>query len=91
VVFAGSVVAARIPGRRLPMRLTLVRCLLLNLMVILASGALLKWYPIQQGFRVTTSHTAHYISGNIFLSGVLLCLLDTAIGIYLAWSLLHPR
>ena len=73
------------------MRLTLVRCLLLNLMVILASGALLKWYPIQQGFTVTTSHTTHYISGNIFLSGVLLCVLDTSIGIYLAWSLLHPR
>lgn len=73
------------------MRLTLVRCLLLNLIVILASGALLKWYPSQQGFTVTTSHTTHYISGSIFLSAVLLCFLDGAIGIYLAWSLLHPR
>ncbi|MGA8090596.1 MAG: hypothetical protein WCA10_25195 [Terracidiphilus sp.] len=73
------------------MRLALVRCLLLNLIVILASGALLKWYPIQQGFTVTTSQTTHYIGGNIFLSGVFLCLLDSAIGVYLAWSLLHPR
>jgi hypothetical protein len=73
------------------MRLTLVRCLLLNLIVILASGALLKWYPSQQGFTVTTSKATHYLSGDIFLSGVLLCLLDSAIGIYMAWSLLHPR
>jgi hypothetical protein len=72
-------------------RLTIVRCLLLNLIVILASGALLKWYPSQQGFTVTTSQTTHYLSGDIYLSGVLLCLLDSAIGIYLAWSLLHPH
>jgi len=73
------------------MRLTLVRCLLVNLIVILASGALLKWYPSQQGFTVTTSKATYYLSGDIFLSGVLLCLLDSAIGIDLAWSLLHPR
>jgi len=73
------------------MQRTLIRCLLLNLIVILASGVLLKWYPIQQQFTVTIPQATHYISGNIFLSALLLCLLDTAIGIYLAWSLLHPR
>jgi hypothetical protein len=73
------------------MQRTLIRCLLLNLIAILASGFLLKWYPIQQGFTVTTPQATHYFSGNIFLSALLLCLLDTAIGLYLAWSLLHPR
>jgi hypothetical protein len=73
------------------MRTTLVCCLLLNLAVILASGALLQWFPSQQGFTVTTPHATHFISGDIFLSAALLCLVDSALGIYLAWSLLHPR
>ena len=73
------------------MRTTVVCCLLLNLAVILVGGALLKWDPPQQGFTLTTSHGTHYFSGGIVLSAVLLCLLDSAIGIYLAWSLLHPR
>jgi hypothetical protein len=73
------------------MERALVRCLLFNLAVIVASGALLKWYPVASGFTVTTSQATHYISGNIFLSAVLLCLLDSAIGIYLAWTLFHPR
>ena len=73
------------------MQRTLIRCLLLNLIIILASGALLKWYPTDQGLTVTTPQATHYISNNIFLSALLLCLLDTAIGIYLAWSLLHLR
>jgi hypothetical protein len=45
------------------MRTTLVCCLLLNLAVILASGALLQWFPSQQGFTVTTPHATHSISG----------------------------
>jgi hypothetical protein len=73
------------------MRLVVMRCLVLNLAAILASGALLKWYPADQGFTVTTSRATHYISENVALSGVLLCVVDFAIGIYLAWSLWHPR
>lgn len=73
------------------MRLVVMRCLVLNLAVILASGAVLKWYPTAQGFTVTTSRATHYVSGSVALSGVLLCIVDFAIGIYLGWSLLHPR
>ena len=73
------------------MRTTLVCCLLLNLAVILASAALLQWFPSQQGFTVTTPHATYFISGDIFLSAALLCLVDSALGIYLAWWLLHPR
>lgn len=61
------------------MRTTLVCCLLLNLAVILAIGALLQWFPSQQGFTVTTPHATHLISGNIFLSTALLCLVDSAL------------
>jgi hypothetical protein len=73
------------------MRTTLVCCLLLNLAVILASSALLQWFPSQQGFTVTTPHATHFISGGIFLGAALLCLVDSALGIYLGWWLLHPR
>ena len=59
--------------------------------VILASAALLQWFPSQQGFTVTTPHATHFISGDIFLSAALLCLVDSALGIYLAWLLLRPR
>jgi hypothetical protein len=73
------------------MRITIVFCLCLNLAVILASGALLKWYPSEDGFTLTTSHATHYFSGGAILSALLLCLFDSAIGIYLAWTILHPR
>jgi hypothetical protein len=73
------------------MRTTLVCCLLLNLAVILASSALLQWFPSQQGFTVTTPHATYFISGEIFLSATLLCLVDSALGIYLVWWLFHPR
>jgi hypothetical protein len=73
------------------MRTTLVCCLLLNLAAILASSALLQSFPAQQGFTVTTPHATHFISGDIFLSAALLCLVDSALGIYLVWWLLHPR
>ena len=78
-------------SRSFRMRTTLICCLLLNLAVILASGALLQWFPSQQGFTITTPHATHYISGDIFLSAALLCLVDSVLGIYLAWWLLHPR
>jgi hypothetical protein len=73
------------------MRTTVVCCLLLNLAAILASGALLKWFPSQPGFTVTTPHATHFISGNILLSATLLCLVDSTLGIHLAWTLFHPR
>ena len=73
------------------MRTTLVCCLLLNLAVILAMSASLQRFPSEQGLTVTTPHATYFISGNIFLSAALLGLVDSALGIYLAWSLLHPR
>jgi hypothetical protein len=73
------------------MRTTLVCCLLLNLAVIMASGALLKWFRSQPGFTVTTPHATHFIGWDVFLSAALLCFVDGALGIYLAWSLFHLR
>ena len=72
------------------MRTKPVCCLLLNLAVVLASGALFKWFPSQPGFTVTTPQATHFIDGNTFLSAALLCLVDSALGIYLAWSLFYP-
>jgi hypothetical protein len=54
-------------------------------------GALLLFYPKESGFTITTANATHYIGGGTFLSALLMCLLDFAIGAYLAWSLLHPR
>lgn len=73
------------------MRTRLVCCLLLNLAIIMASGALLKWFPSQLGFTVTTSRVTHFIGGDVFLSAALLCFVDGSLGIYLAWSLFHLR
>ena len=73
------------------MRTILVRCLLLNLAVVLTCGALLRWYPSEKGFTVTTPQMTYYIGRNIFLSAALLCFVDLALGICLGWSLLHPR
>jgi hypothetical protein len=73
------------------MRTTVLCCLLLNLAVIMASGALLKWFPSQPGFMVTSPQATHFIGGDIFLSAALLCFVDGVLGIYLAWSLCHLR
>jgi hypothetical protein len=51
----------------------------------------MAFYPKASGFTITTPSSTHFLSGGVFLSTALLCLLDLAIGIYLAWSLLNPR
>jgi hypothetical protein len=73
------------------MRTSLVYCLLLNLAVILASGALLKWFPSRLGFTVTTPQSTYFFDGNIFMGAAFLCVADIVLGVYLAWSLLHSR
>jgi len=73
------------------MRTTVACCLVLNLAAIVVCGALLKWNSPQQGFTLTTSHETHYFSGGVIPSATLLCLLDGALSIYLAWTILHPR
>lgn len=73
------------------MRTTLVYCLLLNLAVILACGALLRWFPSRLGFTVTTPNATYFFNGDIFLSAALLCVVDSALGVYLAWTLAHPH
>jgi len=65
----------------------LFRCLLLNLASIAVSAALLGFYPKHSGFTVGS----HYLGGGFFLGGMLLCVLDLAIGLYLAWSLFQLR
>lgn len=73
------------------MRATIVCCLLFNLAAIAASSALLQWFPSQPGFTVTTPRVTHFIAGNLLLSAGLLCFADFVLGVYLAWTLLHPR
>jgi len=69
----------------------LVHCLLVNAAGILVSGSILLFYPKGSGFTITAWSVTHYIEGGVFLSAVLMCLLDLAVGIYLALLLLHPR
>lgn len=69
----------------------LIRSLILNILVLLLSGALVRWYPEQNGFTITTATQTHYISGGIFLGYVLVCLSDLAIGIVLGWRIWHPH
>ena len=72
------------------MRRFLIQCLILNLTVLLASGALLRWYPKQSGFTITTAAQTNYIPGGVFLGYTLVCLFDLTIGIILGWRLWHP-
>jgi hypothetical protein len=65
----------------------LIRCLLFNLACIVASGMLLRFYPKTNGFTVGT----HYLEGGVFLGTTLLCLVDSMIGVYLAWSMFHQH
>lgn len=73
------------------MRTLLVRCLILNLAVLLASGALLLWYPKESGFTLTTKTTTHFFGGGEFLGVILLCFCDLALAAYLGWNFWHPR
>ena len=70
---------------------SLIGCILANLACIAACAGLMAFYPKASGFTITTPSSTHFLSGGVFLSTALLCLLDLAIGIYLAWSLLNPR
>ena len=63
----------------------------MNLAVILASGALLLWYPGRSCFTVTSTSSTHYISGGAFLGALTLCLLDFALAGYLGYHLFRPR
>lgn len=72
------------------MRLFLIRCLFLNLTVLLVSGALVRWYT-QSGFTITTATQTNYIPGGVFLGYVLVCLFDLAIGLALGWRIWHPH
>lgn len=69
----------------------LVRYLLINAAGILVSCAILFLFPRESGFTVTTPNSTHYFGGGVYLSAIVMCLVDLAIGIGIAWSLLHPR
>jgi hypothetical protein len=70
---------------------TLIRCLVLNLVVLVGSGALLLWYPKDSGFTITTKMTTHYMDGGVFLGSILVCLFDLMLSIYLAYHLFRLR
>jgi hypothetical protein len=73
------------------MERVIMRCLLANIIGTAACGALVFFCPRQSGFTITTPRATYYIGGGILPSALLMCVLDSAIGIYLAWSILHPR
>jgi hypothetical protein len=73
------------------MRSLLIRCLILNLAVLLVAGALLLWYPKDSGFTITTRVQTHYLRGGEFLGICLICLFDLAIAVYLGWRICNPR
>ena len=70
---------------------TLIGCLLANAVGIAVCGALLSFYPKSSGFTVTTPTSTHYVPGAELLTGIVLCVLNLASGVYLAWSLTHWR
>jgi hypothetical protein len=69
----------------------IMRCLLANLISTAVCGALLLFYPKESGFTITTAKATYYLGGGTLPSALLMCLLDFVIGVYLAWSILHPR
>jgi uncharacterized membrane protein YdcZ (DUF606 family) len=72
----------------------LIGCLAINLVGLVACGALLLYCPKDSGFTITTSKSTYYFAGGELLGAALLCLLDLTIGVYLAWSFwsfLHRR
>ena len=73
------------------MNRVLVGCLVANMDCAVVCGALLRFYPKNSGFTITTAISAHYFPGGVLLSAALLCFLDLTIGVYLAWWLLNLR
>jgi hypothetical protein len=69
----------------------LMRCLILNLVAVLASGALVWWYPKDNGFSLSRAAQTSYIPGGVFLGSVLVCLVDLAIGVAVGWRISHPH
>jgi len=69
----------------------LVRCLVVNAAGVIVCTAMLLLFPRGSGFTITTPTSTHYIQSGVFLSAVLMCLVDLAIAISVAWSLLHLR
>jgi len=69
----------------------LISCLLLNLACVGACAALLLFYPRNSGFTTSDPRSTHYLAGGEILSAALLSIVDVAIGVYLAWSLLYTR
>jgi hypothetical protein len=61
----------------------LIRCLILNLAVLLTSGTLLLWYPKESGFTLTTRTATHFFGGGEFLGVIVMCLCDLALAVYL--------
>lgn len=73
------------------MRRFLIQCVIVNLTALLLSGALLRWYPKQSGFTITTPAQTSYIPGGVFLGSALVCVCDLAIGVFLAWRIWRPQ
>jgi len=61
----------------------LIRCLILNLAALFASGALFLSYPKEGGFTVSSGGQTHYYHGGVLLGAALICISDVAIAAYL--------
>jgi hypothetical protein len=72
------------------MQTMLIRCLIINLAVLILSGALLLWGPKDNGFTITSGGATHFLPGGLFLGYGLVFLFDLVIALYLGWRLWHP-
>ena len=70
---------------------TLIGCIVADAVGVALCGALLIFYPKSSGFTLTTPSSTHCVPGGELICGVLLCVANLVIGIYLAWSLTHWR
>ena len=73
------------------MNRVLVGCLVANMVCAVICGAVLRFYPKNSGFTITSATITHYFPGGVLVSAALLCFLDLAIAVFLAWSLLNLR
>jgi hypothetical protein len=71
------------------MNRVLVGCLVANMACAVICGALLRFYPKNSGFTITSA-TTHYFPGGVLLSAALLCFLDLTISVHLAWLIVEP-
>jgi hypothetical protein len=56
-----------------------------NLAVLLASSALLLWYPKDSGFTITIGGHTQYFSGGVFLGTAVIFVFDLAVAAYLGY------